>query len=281
MCALACLQKFSVQFMTPNLHLLLCQLKKQCLEVGESFGQQEYWVERVIKKFKQSVANRSTKDPEKVLVNMLAIEYAYRSVPRRRGPSTAGIRTKHSAEPQVAIQALGRGTVLEDSDDIHTRVASCVNAHVYSSVLRSWDPSGSVHVEKFDRMELHGRKIAVNTYVRQESRDDSHVAMHIGTGTETSVIVGQVTGLFLVKQPPLCTVSFYVMELTAFDSPEQVGDEDLGMIYEAKDLVTSGPWFKRCFVLTNDFVIRKLVYTQDGAGCKYLSEYGLDVFAEE
>lgn len=266
-------QKFSVQFMTPNLHLLLCQLKKQCLEVGETVGQQEYWVERIIKKFKQAVVNRSTKDPEKVLVNVLAIEYAYRSIPRKN----TGTSGKQVVSFETGISCLGNGRAVGMEFENHACVIECVQSYVDSCGLESWDPTNleSVEVTQFDRMVFHGKTFSASTYTRQESRDDSHVAIHMGTKENRQVVIAQITALYRVTQPPFCTVPFHVMEVVAYHQPECLHDNDLGVIYKAKDLESYGPWYHRCIRITsNDVIIRKLVYTQNSDGYKLLMEYG-------
>lgn len=73
---IAVAQFIDVKLMTPNLHDLCCQLHIQELNLGDTIGFLELWVEGMIQVAKKRVKGRATKNTAQVIVNDLLLGYA-------------------------------------------------------------------------------------------------------------------------------------------------------------------------------------------------------------
>lgn len=68
-----CEQRLGLAFCTSNLHLLVCQLRIQEQDLGDTAYFNEMWVERMMKRVKRLTWNGSRSRPEEVVVNDLEL----------------------------------------------------------------------------------------------------------------------------------------------------------------------------------------------------------------
>lgn len=72
-------QHFGKELLTPNLHLLLCQLHRQCQHFGDTAAHSELWMEREIQHVKHYSRNKATHEPEKLVTILMALTHATRT----------------------------------------------------------------------------------------------------------------------------------------------------------------------------------------------------------
>lgn len=274
--------------MTPNLHLLMCQLREQWLRVGQTVDWYEYWVERIIKKFKQLVVNRATKEPEKVLTNALALEYKLRmyhayvmTMPASVDKRASRLDVDHNLYSPATM--LGTAQTVASADVLYTCIAAALNSHLEELFVSGTDVVGwasheqdTVKIERYQRMLWCGRKIASRDYTRMQQKDDSHVAVHDGHADLESPAawLGQVTGLFCVSIPAAATaIEFFAMTVQLFSRPKAKVSRDLGIVYEASTYSSTEGDDCRVFILSKKCCINKLVYVKE-QGVMYMCEYG-------
>lgn len=275
------LQHFSVQFMTPNLHLLMCQLLKQCAQHGQTVGCNELWVERLIQKFKDAVSNRCTKDPEPVLTNHLILESAIRrhqpiSV-KNPGLQSFPVPVKKQTALHKHSKMLGTGEVVKDGA-LFSVCIKAVGHHLQKlrklkrkpAEVDGWsDDLDRISMTSYDRMEWHGSNVATSSYIRQERRNDTYVSIQHTTSTkQVEVRVGQVQHLVSVRcktdnegDGEVYDVCFHVAVLKCYRPMQPINDHDLGVLYSGEAFETSQEWAFRAVVLHRDLEMRKLCYT--------------------
>lgn len=176
--------------MTPNLHLLLCQLLKQCAEHGQTVGCNELWVERLIQKFKDAVHNRCTKDPEPVLTDHLILESAI----RLHKPSSVSDPSLQSCPVPIKSQNVlhKHSEMLGKGHDVGEGPLSCACLEAVSQHLQKlrnvvknapaelcgWsDDLNHITITSYSQMEWHGSTVATSSYLRKERRNDSYVSV--------------------------------------------------------------------------------------------------------
>ena len=65
------MQELRVKLLTPNLHLLICQLTEQAKNLGDTVFFSELWLERMIQLVKEQLKYRAKGAPEEVITSRL------------------------------------------------------------------------------------------------------------------------------------------------------------------------------------------------------------------
>jgi hypothetical protein len=87
--------------LTSNLHLLCCQLYRQETDRGHIGMANEFWVERLVQRAKHTTRNRTSHEPERLMVNSL-LEQEGLSVARRNFTNVCDIPERRAADQALA-----------------------------------------------------------------------------------------------------------------------------------------------------------------------------------
>lgn len=255
------LQELGLRFCTPNLHLLICRLAKQCKDVGDTVHFLELWVERCVALVKDLHHGRSTHDAEKVLAMILNHSMALDRFIIKSPTSMRMVEDTQRKEAALAypddnkaqwdvgkthMQGAGRPWTEADGDKgemlqaVAQKVLRMDPQNPNAAGWRASDLTSVAAVEHmqvlvYDRCLLRDGEVLYATSYKAAQRDSTHI-MHKFTGPndEDRMHVGAVQKFVLIidtrvanKKPlRIAFVDFYRWR-------PKVGDADFGTVLQA------------------------------------------------
>mmetsp|Transcript_14420 Transcript_14420/g.39068 ORF Transcript_14420/g.39068 Transcript_14420/m.39068 type:complete len:684 (+) Transcript_14420:662-2713(+) len=290
----------ALDFLSTNLHHLLCVLTDQALAVGDTRGYLELWVERIMGFVKRKTKFRSTMDPEKVAVCEIGLQLGLERL-KEGAPdsvlepcsllstcfqsSTLYVNVDDGPRPSNGSFLLGTGIQWNERKHGMTTLhllqkgsselvgSNAIDCHGWPEDLLA-DPS-SLRIYVHERAMLNDQEVLTSrSYMHERSRDSCHVSTTYVAGDDGSTRdhIAVVRNFVCINHAdvdifPLrfALVDFYVYK-------EPIVDLDLGTIHRVGVQEFDS---RECnFPLLFSALNHKLVHCTS-SGTRYLVKYNI------
>lgn len=251
-----CTQDLALEFLSTNLHHLICVITDQALAIGDTRGYLELWLERMMGFVKRKTKFRTTNDPEKVVVNEISLHLGFERLKEGgpvselpnlfQGSSTAYSHPDTGPRSQQSHFLLGAGyswcerkhgmslSVLltkVKSELVTTNGGDC---HGWTNRLLSTPSELDVYVH--DRAMFHDREILTSrSYGKEKSRDSCHVsARYMAEDNMTErdhiALVRRFVRISHTQLTNLMPLRFALVDFYKYRDP--IVDNDLGVVHQ-------------------------------------------------